>query len=74
MNWLNPQEVGAWLNQPPHLKIHPDHKFSECFVEQREALEQFVRALAAVDEHAADDVYVDSIDVARLLVRALEGK
>lgn len=76
MNWLDPSEVEAWLNQPPHLKIHPDHKFSECFAEQHYALEQFVRSLAASDEccPAAPCDGVEWQDVARLLVKAMGEK
>ena len=74
MNWLDPAEVEAWLgryNDNEHTGI-PDGVMIE-------ALERFVRAVAAIDfntlkypERGAS-MLVDMNDVARLLRDAMEG-
>ena len=79
-DWLDPEQVKAWLNRPRKAPEHPLHEFAThqfdkkcrgCEIDIREALEQFVRAFADIDRFHGVDV-VEIRAAARLIVEALE--
>lgn len=79
MNWLNPQEVGAWLDAEPR---HGEASFSPPMTGY--ALEQFVKAIAETGNATyatSEDVMSSNSQlmvrvgkVARLLVKAMGEK